>query len=54
MENVVRGRGVPPERLNTVEQHYQHFGGASPINARNRELITGVRERTSLLVTGES
>ena len=23
LENVVRGRGVPPERLDAVEQHYQ-------------------------------
>ena len=39
LENVVRGRGVPPERLDAVEEHYQHFGGVTPINARNRELI---------------
>jgi ferrochelatase len=50
LENVVRGRGVPPERLDAVEEHYQHFGGVSPLNARNRELIAAVRERTSLPV----
>ncbi|WP_214404848.1 ferrochelatase [Pseudonocardia lacus] len=50
LENVVRGRGVPPERLDAVEEHYQHFGGVSPINARNRELIAAVRERTDLPV----
>jgi ferrochelatase len=50
LENVTRGRGVPPERLDAVEEHYQHFGGVSPINARNRELIAAIRERTDLPV----
>ena len=50
LENVTRGRGVPPERLDAVEEHYQHFGGVSPINARNRELIAAVRERIDLPV----
>lgn len=48
LENVVRGRGVPPERLDVVEEHYRHVGGVSPINARNRELIVAIRERTEL------
>jgi protoporphyrin/coproporphyrin ferrochelatase len=43
LENVTRGRGVPPERLDEVEQHYQHFGGVSPINALNRAAIEAVR-----------
>lgn len=50
LENVTRGRGIPPERLDAVEEHYQHFGGVSPINARNRELIAAIRERTELPV----
>ncbi|MBV9921939.1 MAG: ferrochelatase [Pseudonocardia sp.] len=50
LENVTRGRGVPPERLDAVEEHYRHFGGVSPLNARNRELIAAVRERTDLPV----
>ena len=50
LENVVRGRGVPPERLDAVEEHYRHFGGVSPLNARNRDLIAAVRERTDLPV----
>jgi ferrochelatase len=50
LENVVRGRGVPPERLDTVAEHYRHFGGVSPLNARNRELIAAIRERTTLPV----
>jgi protoporphyrin/coproporphyrin ferrochelatase len=42
LENVTRGRGVPPERLDEVEQHYQHFGGVSPINGLNRDAIDAV------------
>ncbi|WP_019203022.1 ferrochelatase [Tsukamurella sp. 1534] len=44
LENVTRGRGVPPERLDAVEQHYLRFGGVSPINAQNRELIGAVED----------
>jgi ferrochelatase len=40
LENVTRGRGVPPERLDAVAEHYMHFGGASPINAINRALVS--------------
>ncbi|HYQ64266.1 ferrochelatase [Actinophytocola sp.] len=42
LENVTRGRGVPPERLDEVEQHYLGFGGVSPINALNRAAISAV------------
>jgi ferrochelatase len=41
---------VPPERLDAVEEHYQHFGGVSPLNARNREIVAAVRERIELPV----
>lgn len=43
LENVTRGRGVPPERLDAVAEHYQHFGGVSPINAINRSLAEALR-----------
>ena len=43
LENVTRGRPVPPERLEEVAHHYEAFGGVSPINAANRELIDAVR-----------
>ncbi|MBJ7338414.1 ferrochelatase [Mycolicibacterium sp.] len=39
LENVTRGRNIPPERLDSVAEHYLHFGGVSPINGINRELI---------------
>jgi ferrochelatase len=42
LENVTRGRGVPPQRLDEVAQHYLHFGGVSPINQCNRALITAI------------
>ncbi|WHT22126.1 ferrochelatase [Crossiella sp. CA-258035] len=43
LENVTRGRGVPPERLDEVAQHYLHFGGVSPINRLNLAIIDAVR-----------
>jgi protoporphyrin/coproporphyrin ferrochelatase len=39
LENVLRGRRVPRERLLQVAEHYYHFGGVSPINGQMRELI---------------
>ena len=44
LENVTRGRGVPPERLAEVAEHYYHFGGKSPINEQNRSLIEALRQ----------
>jgi ferrochelatase len=43
LENVTRGRNIPRERLLEVEEHYQHFGGKSPINDQCRELIAALR-----------
>ncbi|MEV4725811.1 ferrochelatase [Micromonospora humida] len=43
LENVTRGRGVPPERLAEVAEHYLHFGGVSPINQQCRELLAAIR-----------
>lgn len=48
LENVVRGRGVPRERLLEVEAHYQRFGGVSPINRQCRELIEAIRPHVDL------
>ena len=39
LENVLRGKNVPRERMLAVAEHYYHFGGSSPINQQNRELI---------------
>ncbi|GAB3460127.1 ferrochelatase [Kineococcus endophyticus] len=43
LENVTRGRGIPRERLEDVAQHYLHFGGKSPINDQNKELLAALR-----------
>jgi ferrochelatase len=48
LENVTRGRGVPRERLESVAEHYRHFGGKSPINEQNRELIGKLAEELEL------
>ncbi|MFF0145882.1 ferrochelatase [Amycolatopsis sulphurea] len=45
LENVTRGRGVPRERLLEVAEHYQHFGGVSPINRLNRAAIAAVEKQ---------
>lgn len=50
LENVTRGRGVPPERLDHVAEHYLHFGGVSPINGINRALIEQLRAAQNLPV----
>lgn len=39
LENVLRGKNVPRERMLAVAEHYYHFGGRSPINQQNREMI---------------
>lgn len=43
LENVLRGKNVPRERMMEVAEHYQHFDGVSPINAQNRALIAALR-----------
>ena len=43
LANVTRGRGVPPERLAEVAEHYRHFGGVSPINQQCRDLLAAIR-----------
>jgi ferrochelatase len=44
LENVLRGRNVPRERLLAVARHYEMFGGVSPINERNRQLINALKQ----------
>jgi ferrochelatase len=50
LENVTRGRGIPRERLAAVAEHYLHFGGVSPINGINRELISALEAELDLPV----
>jgi protoporphyrin/coproporphyrin ferrochelatase len=42
LENVLRGKNVPRERLLAVADHYYHFEGKSPINSQTRELIAAL------------
>jgi len=44
LENVLRGRNVPRERMLSVAQHYELFGGVSPINQQNRDLIAALEK----------
>lgn len=44
LENVLRGRNVPRERMLAVAEHYYHFDGRSPINDQNRALIAELRQ----------
>jgi protoporphyrin/coproporphyrin ferrochelatase len=42
LRNVTAGRGIPDERLEEVAHHYRHFGGVSPINQQNRDLVAAL------------
>ena len=42
LQNVTRGRGIPPERLEAVAEHYYAVGGVSPINQQCRDLIAAI------------
>src|SRR6266700_8306231 len=47
LENITRGRGIPPGRLKEVARHYEVIGGASPINAITNRQAEGVRKLLS-------
>jgi ferrochelatase len=44
LENVLRGRNVPSERMLEVAEHYYHFDGRSPINDQNRALVAALKD----------
>jgi protoporphyrin/coproporphyrin ferrochelatase len=44
LENVTRGRGVPRARLEQVAEHYDRFGGVSPINQQCRDLLAAIEK----------
>ena len=48
LENVLRGRNVPRERMLAVAEHYYHFDGKSPINQQTRELIAALEGELAL------
>lgn len=43
LENVLKGRNVPRERMLEVVKHYELFGGVSPINQNNRDLMSALK-----------
>ncbi len=45
LANVLRGRRVPPARVEEVARHYERFGGVSPITELTRRQAAGLQER---------
>ena len=43
LRNVTVGKNIPEDRLEEVGHHYGHFGGKSPINEQNLELLEALR-----------
>jgi protoporphyrin/coproporphyrin ferrochelatase len=48
LENVLRDRNVPRERMLQVAKRYQMFGGVSPINEQNRQLIAALKKELKI------
>ena len=45
LDNVLRGRRIPSERVEEVAGHYEHFGGVSPLTAITLRQADGLRQR---------
>jgi ferrochelatase len=45
LANVLRGRQVPPSRVDEVAHHYELFGGVSPLTAYTMKQAEGLRTR---------
>ena len=45
LANVLRGRRIPPERVEEVAIHYEHFGGVSPLTTLTMQQAEGLRAR---------
>ena len=43
LRNVTVGKNIPEDRLVEVGEHYSHFGGKSPINEQNLELVAALQ-----------
>ncbi|MDQ3665381.1 MAG: ferrochelatase [Acidobacteriota bacterium] len=48
LKNVLRGRNVPAERMRAVAKHYEMFGGVSPINQQNKDLIAALQNELAV------
>ena len=53
LENVLRGKNVPRERMLEVAEHYNHFDGVSPINAQCRDLLDVLRRDRPACLLGQ-
>ncbi len=53
LRRVVAGRGVPDERLEAVAEQYRYFGGVSPINEVNRDLVERLTENAPVEWQGQ-
>src|SRR6266540_3064081 len=45
LQNVLRGRRVPPERIEEVAHHYELFGGVSPLTMYTERQAEGLASR---------
>ena len=45
LANVLRGRRIPPDRVEEVAGHYEHFDGVSPLNAITERQAEGLGSR---------
>ena len=45
LANVLRGRRIPPARVEEVAHHYELFGGVSPLTAITNRQAEGLRHR---------
>ena len=45
LQNVLRGRRIPPDRFEEVVTHYERFGGVSPLTAITLKQADGLRDR---------
>jgi protoporphyrin/coproporphyrin ferrochelatase len=45
LANVLRGRRIPPERVEEVAHHYELFGGVSPLTEFTLKQANGLRQR---------
>ncbi len=43
LDNVTRGRRIPPERVEEVARHYERIGGRSPLNELTQKQADGLR-----------
>src|SRR5579872_7059881 len=45
LARVLKGRNVPPERVELVASHYEEIGGRSPFNEWTRRQAAALRDR---------